>query len=67
MMSYRALDAQVAGDIGCYTLAAIEPLRSIDTCVSMGSSIAIAAGRALATAPLTSGAELARPARQQSV
>jgi len=28
---------------------------------------AIAAGRALATAPLTSGAELARPARQHSV
>jgi len=43
MISYRALralDARVAGDIGCYTLPAIEPLRSIDTCVSMGSSIA---------------------------
>lgn len=47
-MVLRALDARVAGDIGCYTLAAIEPLRSIDTTVSMGSSIANAAGIAMA-------------------
>lgn len=47
-MALRALDARVAGDIGCYTLAAIEPLRSIDTCVSMGSSIANATGIAKA-------------------
>jgi indolepyruvate ferredoxin oxidoreductase alpha subunit len=47
-MSLRALDARVAGDIGCYTLAAIDPLRAIDTCVAMGSSIANAAGMALA-------------------
>ena len=38
----------MAGDIGCYTLAAIEPLRSVDTCVSMGSSIANAVGIAKA-------------------
>lgn len=43
-MALRAAGARVAGDIGCYTLAAIEPLRSIDTCVSMGSSIANATG-----------------------
>ncbi|MCU0837956.1 MAG: indolepyruvate ferredoxin oxidoreductase subunit alpha [Rhodospirillales bacterium] len=47
-MALRALNARVAGDIGCYTLAAIEPLRSIDTCVSMGSSIANAVGIAKA-------------------
>lgn len=47
-MALRALGARVAGDIGCYTLAAIEPLRSIDTCVSMGSSIANAVGMAKA-------------------
>jgi indolepyruvate ferredoxin oxidoreductase alpha subunit len=47
-MAIRALDARVAGDIGCYTLATIEPLRSIDTCVSMGSSIANAVGIAKA-------------------
>ena len=44
----RYLDVRVAGDIGCYTLAAIEPLRAIDTCVSMGSSIANAIGMARA-------------------
>jgi indolepyruvate ferredoxin oxidoreductase alpha subunit len=47
-MALRALDARVAGDIGCYTLATVEPLRSIDTCVSMGSSIANAVGMAKA-------------------
>ena len=47
-MALRAIDAQVAGDIGCYTLAAVEPLRSIDTTVCMGASIANAAGMALA-------------------
>jgi indolepyruvate ferredoxin oxidoreductase alpha subunit len=47
-MALRALDARVAGDIGCYTLATVEPLRSIDTCVSMGSSIANALGMAKA-------------------
>ncbi len=44
----RSLDVRVAGDIGCYTLAAIEPLQAIDTCVSMGSSIANAIGMARA-------------------
>lgn len=47
-MALRAIDARVAGDIGCYTLATVEPLRSIDTCVSMGSSIANALGMAKA-------------------
>jgi len=47
-MALRAMDARVAGDIGCYTLAVVEPLNSIDTCVSMGSSIANAVGMAKA-------------------
>jgi indolepyruvate ferredoxin oxidoreductase alpha subunit len=47
-MAVRALDARVMGDIGCYTLAAVEPLKSIDTCVAMGSSIANAVGLAKA-------------------
>jgi indolepyruvate ferredoxin oxidoreductase alpha subunit len=34
------------GDIGCYTLAALEPLSSMDTCVAMGSSIGLAIGMA---------------------
>jgi len=43
-MALRALDARVAGDIGCYTLATIEPLKAIDTCVAMGCSIGNAVG-----------------------
>lgn len=49
-MALRALDLHVAGDIGCYTLAAFEPLKSIDLTVSMGSSIANAVGMAKAGA-----------------
>ena len=45
-LALRQIEARVAGDIGCYTLAAIEPLRAIDTCVAMGSSIANAIGMA---------------------
>ncbi len=42
----------VCGDIGCYTLAALEPLRAMDSCLAMGSSIGMATGLALAgTAP----------------
>ncbi|HFQ15682.1 MAG TPA: indolepyruvate ferredoxin oxidoreductase subunit alpha [Rhodobacteraceae bacterium] len=47
-MAVRGLEARVAGDIGCYTLAAVKPLQAIDTCVSMGSSIANAVGMAKA-------------------
>ncbi len=47
-MALRALDSRVAGDIGCYTLSVVEPLKSMDTCVSMGSSIANAVGMAKA-------------------
>jgi len=47
-MAVQAVDARVAGDIGCYTLAAVQPLKAIDTCVSMGSSIANAVGMAKA-------------------
>jgi indolepyruvate ferredoxin oxidoreductase alpha subunit len=36
----------VAGDIGCYTLAATEPLRAMDTCIAMGSSVGMAIGLA---------------------
>ena len=34
----------VTGDIGCYTLAVLPPLNSIDTCVCMGASIGHAIG-----------------------
>jgi len=47
-MAVRASGARVAGDIGCYTLACLDPLRGLDTCVSMGSSIGNAVGMAKA-------------------
>ncbi len=34
----------VSGDIGCYTLAALPPLRAMDTCVCMGASIGMGFG-----------------------
>jgi indolepyruvate ferredoxin oxidoreductase alpha subunit len=40
----RAEQGRVFSDIGCYTLAALPPLRSIDTCVEMGASITMARG-----------------------
>lgn len=47
-MAVRASGARVAGDIGCYTLACLDPLRGLDTTVSMGSSIGNAIGMAKA-------------------
>jgi indolepyruvate ferredoxin oxidoreductase alpha subunit len=38
------LKLHVTGDIGCYTLGALPPLSSLDTCVCMGSAIGNAAG-----------------------
>jgi indolepyruvate ferredoxin oxidoreductase alpha subunit len=46
-LTMRNLGARIAGDIGCYTLAALDPLRAIDTTVSMGSGIGNAIGMAL--------------------
>ena len=45
-MALRELGAAVAGDIGCYTLAALPPLGAIDTTLAMGSSIGMAIGLA---------------------
>lgn len=36
--------AFVSGDIGCYTLAALPPLKAMDTCVCMGASLGMAFG-----------------------
>ncbi len=36
----------VAGDIGCYTLGAAQPLEAIDTCICMGAGISAAMGMA---------------------
>ncbi len=52
--SYNALNivmeefgkGRVFADIGCYTLAALQPLEAINTCVDMGASITMAKGAA---------------------
>jgi len=38
------VDGRVFSDIGCYTLGAMPPYESIDTCVEMGASITMAKG-----------------------
>lgn len=40
----KKLKLTVTGDIGCYTLGAMPPLETIDTCVCMGASIGMAHG-----------------------
>jgi indolepyruvate ferredoxin oxidoreductase alpha subunit len=39
-------EPKVFSDIGCYTLGALPPFRSIDSCVDMGASITMAKGAA---------------------
>jgi indolepyruvate ferredoxin oxidoreductase alpha subunit len=41
-------EARVFGDIGCYTLAAQEPMSAIHAVVEMGASISMAVGAAMA-------------------
>jgi indolepyruvate ferredoxin oxidoreductase, alpha subunit len=43
-----APDARVFGDIGCYAMAAGEPLNTVHTCVEMGASLGMALGAAFA-------------------
>ena len=40
----KKLKLTVTGDIGCYTLGALAPLESMDTCICMGASIGMAHG-----------------------
>lgn len=40
----KKLKLMVSGDIGCYTLGALAPLESMDTCVCMGASVGMAHG-----------------------
>ena len=40
----RKARAVVTGDIGCYTLGALQPLAAMDSCVDMGASIGMAHG-----------------------
>ncbi len=40
----KKLGLRVTGDIGCYTLGALPPTQSLDTCVCMGASIGMMHG-----------------------
>lgn len=40
----KKLRATISGDIGCYTLSALPPLETMDTCICMGASIGVAQG-----------------------
>lgn len=42
--AFSKLGLTVFGDIGCYTLGALEPLNATDTCLCMGASIGMAHG-----------------------
>jgi indolepyruvate ferredoxin oxidoreductase alpha subunit len=42
------MGAIVTGDIGCYTLGALAPLSTVDSCVDMGASLSMAHGVELA-------------------
>jgi len=46
------LKLSVSGDIGCYTLGALAPLNSLDTCVCMGASIGVSHGFDKVGAPI---------------
>ncbi|MCR4614662.1 MAG: indolepyruvate ferredoxin oxidoreductase subunit alpha [Clostridiales bacterium] len=41
----KKLKVTVSGDIGCYTLGALEPLGMLDTCICMGASVSALHGR----------------------
>ena len=44
----KKLGLTVSGDIGCYTLGAVEPLGSVDSTICMGASVSAAFGMAKA-------------------
>ncbi len=51
----RRIKAIVMGDIGCYTLGAVAPYRSLDSCIDMGASFSMAHGMELAGTAERSG------------
>jgi indolepyruvate ferredoxin oxidoreductase alpha subunit len=47
----KRLGLTVTGDIGCYTLGALPPLETLDTCVCMGAGVGMAHGMEKAGGP----------------
>jgi indolepyruvate ferredoxin oxidoreductase alpha subunit len=50
-MVLKRMKLTVTGDIGCYTLSALPPLASMDTCLCMGASVGMAYGLERAQGP----------------
>ncbi len=50
-MVLKKMKLTVTGDIGCYTLSALPPLASMDSCLCMGASIGMAHGLQRAAGP----------------
>lgn len=50
-MVLKKMKLIVTGDIGCYTLSALPPLASMDTCLCMGASVGMAYGLERAQGP----------------
>lgn len=44
LYALKRLRARVTGDIGCYTLGALPPLETLETCICMGASLGTAFG-----------------------
>ncbi len=51
----KRIKAIVTGDIGCYTLGAVAPYRSVDSVIDMGASFSMAHGMELAEAGQRTG------------
>ncbi|MBR2682138.1 MAG: 4Fe-4S binding protein [Atopobiaceae bacterium] len=51
----KRIKAIVTGDIGCYTLGAVAPFRSVDSVIDMGASLSMAHGMELAGAAECTG------------
>ncbi|HBP38045.1 MAG TPA: indolepyruvate ferredoxin oxidoreductase subunit alpha, partial [Clostridiales bacterium] len=58
-LALNRLKLVVSGDIGCYTLGALNPTNAMDTCVCMGASIGMAHGMDKATDGTMSGCTVA--------
>ncbi len=41
---FKKLGVHVTGDIGCYTLGALAPMQTLDTCICMGASVSMVHG-----------------------
>jgi indolepyruvate ferredoxin oxidoreductase alpha subunit len=47
----QKLGLTVSGDIGCYTLGAVAPLSTLDTCICMGAAVSAAHGMSKVKSP----------------